>query len=58
MLASHVRLLAQALIALLPIQLCAGPPGKAADDGPRAWVPTTHVENQDGVPGAWRLALA
>lgn len=37
--------------------LSAKVPGKAAEDGPRACVPVTHVGDQDGVPGSWLLAV-
>lgn len=37
--------------ALLLIRLPAATPGKAGEEGPRAWVPAIYVGGPDGVPG-------
>ena len=49
LLASHIRVLVPGPAALLPIQLPAAVPGKAAKGGPSAWSPS--MGDPDGVSG-------
>lgn len=51
--ASYTAPLLPVLDALLLIQLPAGEPGKAAQDGPSTRAPAIHVGDRDGVPGSW-----
>lgn len=40
---------------MLLIQFSTNVAGKAAEDGPRSWVPATHIGQLDGIPGSWLL---
>nr|XP_051711027.1 zinc finger protein 717 isoform X1 [Oryctolagus cuniculus] len=51
--ASHIRDLVQVPDSPLLIQLPTNAHGNTADDGPINWVPATHVEDPDAVPGSW-----
>lgn len=40
----------------VPVQVLAtsaNAPWKAVDDVPSPWVPATHLEDLDGIPGSW-----
>lgn len=51
--ATHFWVLQWLLAALLLMQLLIHVLGKPADDNSSNWVPVTHVEDKDGVPGFW-----
>lgn len=51
--ASHVRVMAEVLTALLLIQTLANVPGKATEDSPSPWALAIHVGHWDGVPSSW-----
>lgn len=55
--ASYITLLVQVLVGQSLSQLPISGPGKAAQDGSRAWAPGTHRGDPAGAPGSW-LQLA
>lgn len=50
---NYTWVLAEVLIVLIPVKLPAGAPRKAAEEGPGAWAPATHLEVVGKGLGSW-----